>query len=126
MKNDFNDFRFRDLNYKSASNKYFTMNRVSKNEDRIVVKVADEHLINTKYGYALILDRTHVIFLKEWAVSRNFYGNEVLITKDFFNVKEFGEFDDFFENENDLTFDSWLQVAKEQQANDENPVRWEK
>lgn len=64
MKKDFNDFRFSGLNYKEKSNKYFTMNRVSEDENKVVVKVDSVHLFETKYGYALILDNTHVVFSK--------------------------------------------------------------
>lgn len=130
-KSDFNDFRFKDLNWKQYSNNYLTMNRVSHEETKIVVKVADSHLKETKYGYALILDRTHVVFLKNWQVSSNYYGNEVLLQKDFFQVKEWGDFDEFDNEPENLIFENWLEVAKEQEAYvDEdgiklNRVRWE-
>ena len=38
--------------------------RISEDESRIVVKVADEHIVKTKFGWALILDQKHVVFLK--------------------------------------------------------------
>ena len=126
MEKNFNDFRFEGLNYKNASNKYWTMNRINETEDRIIVKVASEHLIQTRFGYALILDKTHVVFLKEWAVSCNWFGNEVLLTKQYFNVKEWGEHNEFEENEENLSWNAWIKVAKEQQKNEENPVKWEK
>lgn len=125
MKKDFNEFRFAGLNYRVQSNKYFTMDRVSEDEKKIVVKVADEHLVKTKYGYALVLDYNHVVFVKEWAVSANYFGNEVMLTEEYFTVKEWGTFDDFGEEEENLEFDTWVNVAKEQEAA-ENIVRWEK
>lgn len=130
-KKDFNDFRFAGLNWRQQSNKYLTMDRVSEDETKIVVKVADAHLSETKYGYALILDYSHVVFLKSWQVSKNYYGNEVLLTKKFFNVKEWGEHEDFEEEPKNLKFEEWLETAKEQNEKDEdgirsNPVRWEK
>lgn len=135
-KANFNEFRFDGLHYISASNKYLTMQRVSDNEDKIVVKVADSHLKRTKYGYALILDYNHVVFIKDWQVSSNYYGNEVLLTREYFKVKEWGEFDDFGEvdDENELTYDYWLEIAKDQSFIIEddgiksfgNPVRWDK
>lgn len=135
-KSKFNDYRFEGLHYIAASNKYFTMQRISDDENKIVVKVADSHLQRTKYGYALILDYNHVVFIKDWQVSENYYGNEVLLTREYFNVKEWGEFDDFgaADNENELTYDYWLKVAREQSFIEEddgvkrpgNPVRWEK
>lgn len=132
MKKDFNEFRFSGLDYKLDSNKYYTMKRVSDDENKVVVKVAAEHLLKTKYGYALILDRSHVVFLKEWQVSQNYFGNEVILQRDFFSVKEWGNHDDFENSDEYLTFDKWLEVAKEQDnAIDEdgfkeNKVRWEK
>ena len=80
---DFNNFRFENLNWHQVSNNYYSMDRVSEDEKKIVVKVADEHILSTKFGYALILDASHVVFLKEWQVSKNYYGNEVLLQKDF-------------------------------------------
>ena len=130
-KAEFNDFRFEGLNWRQQTNQYLTMNRVSADEKKIVVKVADSHLQPTKYGFALILDDSHVVFLKSWQVSSNYYGNEVLLQKDFWHVKEWGLFDAFSENDEDLKFESWLQAAKEQDAwVDEdgfklNSVKWE-
>jgi len=128
---DFNDYRFEGLNWYQLSNKYYSMARVSADESKIVVKVADCHLLKTKFGYALILDYNHVVFLKDWQVSRNYYGNEVLLQKDFFNVKEWGEFEEFFEESEPLEFAHWLKIAKAQaDYKDEegtplNIVRWE-
>lgn len=107
------------------------MNRVSEDQKKIVVKVGAEHLKATKYGYALILDDTHVVFIKDWQVSSNYYGNEVLLQEEFFNVKEWGNFDEFGDCKENLNFATWLEAAKEQEALiDEdgyhiNPVRWE-
>lgn len=127
---EFNQFRFEGLNYEVYSNKYLTMDRVSENEEKIVVKVGDNHLIKTFYGYALVLDRTRVVFLKNWQVSQNYYGNEVLIDKNFWNVKVWGEHLDFSDSDEDLAYESWLNVAKEQRDfRDEdgykNIVKWE-
>lgn len=128
-KADFNDFRFDGLNWRQSSNEYLTMERVSEDENKIVVKVAPEHLMRTKYGYALILDYSHVVFLKSWQVSDNYYGTEVMLTRDFFNVKEWGEHEAFGDEPENLTYDNWLKVAKEQNAVDEdgfkiNRVTW--
>lgn len=114
-KNDFNSYRFGDLNYSEVSNKYFTMDRVSEDENKIVVKVGENHIIPTKYGFALILDATRVVFVKEWQVSPNWFGIEVMLCRDYFNVKEWGDHEQFEESDENLTFDSWLEVAKEQQ-----------
>lgn len=130
MKKDFNKFRFGSLCYHVCSNKYLTMDRVSPDETKIVVKVSAEHLIETRYGYALILDYSHVVFLKEWQVDRNWFGNEVLLHKDFWNVKEWGEHHNFTEEPQNLNFETWVNVAKAQNSEvDEdglknNPVKW--
>ena len=129
---DFNNFRFENLNWHQVSNNYYSMDRVSEDEKKIVVKVADEHILSTKFGYALILDASHVVFLKEWQVSKNYYGNEVLLQKDFFNVKEWGDFSNEFENDpEECTFEHFLSIAKEQRdykdenGDSVNVVRWE-
>lgn len=122
----FNDYRFFDLNYRDYSTSYFTMNRINDTSDKIVVKVAECHLKETKFGYALILDQSHVIFLKPWQVSQNYYGNEVLIFEKYWNVKEWGSWDEFSEAEDDeLSFSHWLEVAQEQQEH-ETIVKWKK
>lgn len=124
MSKDFNEYRFHGLNHRIFSNKYFTMARVSEDESKIVVKVADEHLFKTRYGYGLILDASHVVWLKEWAVSTSCYGNEIVLDRNFFNVKEWGDFSDNFDDEpENCTWEHYLQVAKEQAAAG-NPVKW--
>lgn len=132
-KKDFNEFRFAGLNLMDASNKYLTMDRVSEDQNKIVVKISGSHLLQTRFGYALILDSKHVVFLKDWQVSENYFGNEVLLTREYFNVKEWGDFsDEFGEIPENLTFDRWLAAAKDQDdLVDEdgfkrNPVKWEK
>lgn len=132
MSKNFNKYRFEGLNYTDASNKYYTMERVNADETKIVVKVASSHLLKTKFGYALILDYDHVVFLKNWQVDINYFGCEVLLTKEFFNVKNWGEFSDFGEEKENLEWSTWLDVAKAQNAAvDEdgmrcNRVKWAK
>lgn len=130
-KNDFNNFRFEGLNWYQYSNKYYSMDRVSADESKIVVRVGESHILKTKFGYALILDYNHVVFLKDWQVSDNYFGTEVLLQKEYFIVKEWGTFEDFGEDPENLDFNTWLEAAKAQ-ANykDEdgeplNRVRWE-
>lgn len=115
-KKQFNDFRFDGLNAVQISNKYLTMKRVSDDENKIVVKVALSHLKSTQYGWMLILDNKHVVFLKPWQVNINYYGNEVLLDRNYFNVKEFGEWDEFIEEPQNLNFDTWLNAAKDQES----------
>lgn len=128
---DFNDFRFEGLNWYQYSNKYYSMDRVSADESKIVVKVGESHILKTKFGYALILDYSHVVFLKDWQVSDNYFGVEVLLQKEYFIVKEWGTFEDFGDNPYNLGFNAWLEAAKAQaNLKDEdgeplNRVRWE-
>lgn len=131
MKKDFNEFRFSGLNYREYSNKYLTMDRVNEDKAKVVVRVADEHLMKTKYGYALILNRNHVVFLKDWQVNQNYFGNEVMLTKQYFNIKEWGDFDDFDDSEDYMNWDKWVAAAIEQDSKSEDggkvrPVKWEK
>ena len=114
---EFNDYRFEGLNWRQYSTKYMTMNRVSTDENKIVVRISGEHLLQTRYGYALILDNTHVVFVKNWQVSINAYGKEVLLTREYFDVKEWGQHDEFDEEPQNLKFDEWLEVAKAQDNN---------
>lgn len=114
MKSSKNYTKFEGLNYKHLSNKYLTMNRVSQDNNKIVVKFASDHLLKTKYGYALILNRTHVVFLKEWQVNISYYGIEVLLERETFNVKEWGEFSDFDDTTDLLSFDNLVEIAKQQ------------
>lgn len=128
---DFNDFRFDGLNWSQYSNNYLTMSRVSADESKIIVKVSRSHILQTKYGYALILDNSHVVFLKEWQVSDNYFGVEVLLQKAFWTVKEWGCFDEFGDEPQNLDFNEWLSTAKEQDklvdedGNKANRVKWE-
>lgn len=130
MKNDFNEFRFNGLDYRKKSNKYFTMKRVSNDESKIVVKMADDQVRETKYGYMLIIDDKHVVFLKNWQVSKNYYGTEVLLNKEYFIIKEFGNFPEYMGNEENFDFNRWVEVAKSQDnLQDEdgfkiNQVQW--
>lgn len=92
---------------------------MSDDETRIVVKVANNHLFQTAYGYGLILDSKHVIWLKNWAVSENWFGNEVMLTKEYFIPKEYDKInkDEFMvENEKELKWETWLELAKTQDA----------
>lgn len=119
------DYRFAGLNFRKHSNQYYTMNRVSEDKNKIVVKVADNQVFMTKYGYALILDRTHVVFLQFWQVNCNWFGTEVLLNRQYFNVKEFGMHEDFSEDSNNCNFETWLETAEEQEKV-ENLVKWSK
>jgi hypothetical protein len=57
-------------------------------------------------------------------VSVNWYGNEVLLDKQYFSPKEWGEFDEFDEDEEPLAWDHWLGIAVAQ--NEKTAVMWAK
>ena len=121
----FNEFRFDGLKCREVSNKYFTMSRVSEDENKIIVKVDDSHIVKTRYGYALILNAEYVLFLKEWQVDQNYYGNEVLLNKEFFIPKKWGNFSlDFEFEEDNLDWNEWLNTAIAQNNEEDNEVRW--
>lgn len=134
--NEFNQFRFEGLSLTEKSNKYLTMNRFNEDETKIVVKIGEEHLKSTQYGYALILDNETVVFLKEWQINSNYYGIECLLTKEYFIPKKWGNWDRFTKNEENCIFENWVKIAKEQQNYQEkdeygdlyfvNNVYWEK
>lgn len=129
-KEEFNNYRFEGLEAKNISNTYLSMKRVNQDRTKCVVKVGNGHLRKTKYGFILILDHTHVIFIKTWQVDQNYYGNEVLLTKDFFKVREYGEWEEFSECKESLDFETWVKVAEEQDSLKDsdgiqvNPVKW--
>lgn len=126
-KKDFNEFRFAGLKANfEYSNKYIESNRISEDGNKIIVKIGQDHLVETKYGYAVILNATHVVFVNSWQVDINYYGIEVILNKDYFNVKEWGDFSDNFDDTEDfLSWDTWLKVAKQQEEAG-NLVRWKK
>jgi hypothetical protein len=114
---NFNDFRFEGLGWEEINrNKLQVTNRVSENEERVVVRFADSHIFRTRYGFGVRLDRTHVVFVKDWAVSfAEFNGSfEVVLSKQYFSVKEFGEDDEFASDPSACTWDAMVAAAKEQ------------
>lgn len=121
----FNEFRFEGLDARKISNKYMTMKRVSGDKNKIVVKVGDAHILKTKFGYALILNAEYVVFLKDWQVDQNYYGNEVLLNKEFFLPKKWDDFSlEFGYEEDNLNWEEWLNTAIAQSENEDNAVRW--
>lgn len=92
MSRDFNKFRFEGLDYKTSGKSHWSMKRISDDESKIIVDVAPEQIFGTKYGFGLILDRTHVCFVKDWNVLAGMYGHTlVILSKQYFKAKEFGE-----------------------------------
>lgn len=122
--NDFNNYRFDGLNHNMQSNNYMTMDRISKDGDKVVVRVANSHIVDTKYGYGLVLNKDNVVYLKDWQVSKTNYGNEVLLNKKYFTPKKSSRtFSDFDGSTELLDFSSWQKAAKAQQKEGTN-VKW--
>ena len=133
----FNDYRFAGLAWRKETNKYLTMHRVNEDESKIVVKVARyPHIRPTQYGYALVLDDEHCVYLKSWQVDEKSMANEfdnieVVLDKKFFNVREAHYTNDIGINEENYEWNSWVEIAKTQDTmrDDEScleitPVRW--
>lgn len=117
---DFNNFRFSGMNL-VAENDSLTVNRISENSDHIVVRVPADRVISTKYGYALILTKNSVLFLKEWQVNKQNKFCEVLLVKEFFKKKFWGNFPSCSDNLE--TWEEWLCKAKGQSA-DGAKAKW--
>lgn len=114
----------RGLKPRYTTDNYITMNRVSDTGDKIVVKVAKGQIFETRYGYGLILDKNHVVWLKDFQVYTSSYGTEVILNKNYFNVKQWGDFSDqFAKNEENYKFETWVNAAKEQEKAG-NIVKW--
>lgn len=132
MKESINEYRFKGLNYKPSSNNYFTMNRFDEEKTKICVRISKKLLIKTQYGYALILDRTHVVFLKKWQVCKNLSNAEVLLDIQYFHIKEWGVHPNHEKEPAKLDFDWWLNLAMTQEYSlDEQgyklyPVEWKR
>ena len=117
MSRDFNKFRFEGLDYKTSGKSHWSMKRISDDESKIIVDVAPEQIFGTKYGFGLILDRTHVCFVEDWNVLAGMYGHtQVILSKRYFKAKEFGERDDYADDGYNCTWDAWLMAAKRQAA----------
>ena len=113
----FNQDDFQDYSNKRIK---YVGSMVNGDESKILLVVSPEKLRETKYGYGLIIDAEHVVFIKSWQVLGTCYErmNSYLIVLDrnYFSVKEFqfaDQGDEFGESET-TTFDDFKEVAKMQ------------
>lgn len=104
------------------SGKYMVFNNQVANNDKVIVKVADEMLygfiskFNNRRTYMLKLDAHHMVYLKDFQVFNGFYGTYVILDRKYWNVKKASKsFDDMIESA-DLSFDKEVEIAKDQQA----------
>ncbi len=109
--------------FKPTSRKFMklTGHHVSPDENNAVIVVGDNNIFKTPYGYAIILNAEHVVFVKDWQVwgmTRN--GDYIInLNREFYKVKEWGDFSENFGYEKDnllFTFEGVLTVAREQEA----------
>ncbi|WP_261372858.1 hypothetical protein [Lactobacillus jensenii] len=107
---------FTEDQFKAYSNNYskFTGKHV-------VVRVAWNNIIKTRYGFAMIIDRNHVVFGKNWQLWGNGQWNEDIVVsfnRQFFSIKEFGDFEEFAEEGDIKSFDDLVEMAKAQEKQD--------
>ncbi|WP_368346656.1 hypothetical protein [Peptostreptococcus anaerobius] len=115
---------------KETSNKYFTFNHVISNDEIIIIT---ENIHEIKGNLVLIVDNNKAVYLKNWQVKgiMNYYNGiyafAVKLNRKYFKSYTFkNEFKNVhFETED--TFDTLLEVAKEQdQENMEIATGWGK
>lgn len=112
--------------FRKYSNQYAYMvgSHVSEDGNTAVIKIAANHVIPTKYGYAVIVDAKRVVFIKHWQVwGTSFKDGSYIISfnRQYYQVKEwgdhseeFGEYEDI--NESSLgNFENLVKLAKEQE-----------
>ena len=80
---------------KELSNKYnhFIGSHVSRDGNNAVLNIGSEHVFPTKFGYGVIVDRSHTVFVKPWQVwgrNRDNGGYVINFNKQYYNVKNGG------------------------------------
>ena len=106
-----------------VSNKYNELkgNHVSKDGNNAVVNISGEHVFRTQYGYGVIVDAEHTVFVKPWQVwgqNRANQGYVINFNKDYYNVKKYGDHSDKFSSDSKsalTSFDKVAKLAKEQE-----------
>lgn len=127
----FDEYRFAGLHLHEASNKYLGIRHISADGNKIALRVGQAHLCPTKFGYALILDQHHVVFIKDWQVGTTWFLEGecpvVVLDKAYWKVREFGDWSEFFGDEPKMhDFAEWAKVAQEQASVDDDELRWRK
>ncbi len=129
---EFQNYRFEGLNWNKASNKYYSVEQYNKNSDNAIIRVSDDHLIKTQYGYGFKTDADNVVWLKDWQVNQNYFGNYVLANKKYWKESKSKYSDNnllSYDKSSPNRLDSFEKVkalAKEQSEHKESGrVRWE-
>ena len=104
--------------HKMSSNQYFTFSNV-QDEDNIITTT--NNIKSIKKNPVLIVGNNEVVYLKDWNIlpvmnwEKGIDAWAVKLNRKYFKVYTFGEeFEDFYFKETE-TFDSLVEVAKEQQ-----------
>lgn len=116
---------YRDLDYKPCSNKYGTIANVSQDEETISIRT--NNLFSTQYGYGMMVGNNKVVWLRSFNVSDHYFYTTVVLTKKYFNVKDYdfqsksistvnGDITSNFYFENDENWETMLAAAREQEA----------
>ena len=119
---DFNEYRFKGFKYEDQSNKYWKFNsQVNNDGSKILVKIAPDNYFTytAKSGhinYVIKLDRNHVAFIKWWQMFEGWYGDYMLIDKNYWRPVESNKPNEDMVEKADLSYDHLLEIAKEQKA----------
>lgn len=99
----------------------FVGNRISGNGKNVLVRIPSDLVFSTKFGFGIIVDDTHVAFVKAWQC----WGKTTNGQYHYFNldrkykVKEWGDFSNKLSQLTEFptlsTFDDILSLAKEQE-----------
>lgn len=70
-----------------ADEVYFFNNRISKDKKEVILKISEDKVFETKYGFGIYLANNKVIFINNWQLSINFTGEtEVYLKKEYFKT----------------------------------------
>lgn len=97
------------------SNKFMKLvgNHVSKDGNNAIIRISDNHIIQTRFGYAVIMNHDTVVFIKEWQVlGRPRYSDDYVINfnREYFTLKKWGDHSANFGEK--LSFENFDDVIK--------------
>ncbi|MBS4751121.1 hypothetical protein KG091_08540 [Carnobacteriaceae bacterium zg-ZUI78] len=113
---------FKEEQFRPISNKFIELHgsHVSEDNNNAVIKIAGSQLLETRYGYGFIIDAHHVVFIKHWQLwgkSRQEDAYLINLNREYFKIKEWGDFSDTFSDNSDIkTFDDIVSLARAQEV----------
>lgn len=113
---------------KKTSNKYFKFNHIL-NEDEIIIITGNVKFI--KDNFVLVVGNNKAVYLKEWNIVRvhnydlGLNAHAVKLNRKYFKIYTFKNYFEDFHFENDDSFESLMEAAKEQN-NTEIALGWTK